>query len=86
MEILAQYSLPLKHQHKIPSLYRFSERRHFEWEVIPVSEWIKVEKNGKWLIHIDLAFIEYSEKQQILEIKKIRFESEGQDHSNSKFY
>ena len=34
----------------------------------------------------DFAFCEYTEDQKLIEIKNFRFESEGQDHQNPKFY
>ena len=85
-EILAQYPIPLKHQHQLPGLGDFCLRKHYQWDLIPVSDWIQVEKNDKSLNYIDLAFCEYSEEQKIIEIKILRFQSEGQDHLNPTLY
>lgn len=84
--VISQYPIALKHNHGLPGLKDFSSRRHYQWDFCQASEWHKVKKNGIWVNQINLAFCEYTLEQQIVEIKILRFESEGNSHKNPKFY
>lgn len=83
---ISQYPIPLRFDHELPSLQDFSRRRHYQWDFCQASEWTKVKKNGVWVNQIAYAFCEFTEEQQILETRIIKFESEGQNHQNPKFY
>ena len=59
------------------------KRTHHQWDLVPVSEWMKVETKYGTYHQIDHAFCEFIDGSNFVEVKVLRYQSDfGPNYEN----
>lgn len=87
-DVISQYRIPLVYkEHKVHGTEPLAAlREHHSWDFCPISEWMKVETTDGLMNQIDHAFCEFQDESNLIEVKILRFQSEGTDHKNPRVY